>query len=159
MSAMNASSASCVHTNLSCFFSRVKKGCLRSPILATNLLSAAMHPVSLCTFLSLVGDFMFSIALIFSGFASIPLPETRKPGSLTDGTPNVHFSGLSMRRYHQRLSKVSHRSSINESLALVLTMMSSMYASTLLPSWLLSAPWTVRWKVFPAVISPNGILT
>ena len=74
---------------------RAKKGCPRSPILATNRLNEAMHPVNRWTSLSLVGDFMFSIALIFSGFASIPRPETKKPRCFPDGPPNVHLSGLS----------------------------------------------------------------
>jgi hypothetical protein len=37
-----------------------------------NLFRAAMHPVSFCTSLMLVGAFIVVMAEIFSGFASMP---------------------------------------------------------------------------------------
>jgi hypothetical protein len=38
------------------------------------------------------------MAWIFSGFASIPLAETKNPRSAPAGTPKEHFVGLSLRQ-------------------------------------------------------------
>ena len=48
--------------------------------------------------------------LIFDGFASIPLWDTRNPSSLPEGMPNTHFSGLSLKFTWRKLSKVSSKS-------------------------------------------------
>lgn len=155
---MNSFLASWVPSNLSCFLSKAKKGCARSPILATKQLSAAIHPVNLWTSLSLVGGFKFSMALIFLGFTLMPRPETRKPSSFLDGTPNVHFFGFSLSRCHWRLLNVSLRSSISVSPVFVLTITSSTYASTFRLSWSPRAPWITRWYVLPTLIKTYGIL-
>jgi hypothetical protein len=48
---------------------------------------------------------MALIVLIFSGLASIPQHETRKPRSLPVVTPNTHFSGFSLVRVRRNLSR------------------------------------------------------
>ena len=65
------------------------------------------------------------MALILSGFASIPRLETRKPRSFPAGTPNTHFSGLSFMRVRRRLWNVSSKSSRRDVWLLVLTTRSS----------------------------------
>ena len=54
---------------------------------------------------------ILSIALIFSGLASMSRLDTRKPSNFPAGTPNVHFVGFNFMRYFRKLSKVSLRSS------------------------------------------------
>jgi hypothetical protein len=49
------------------------------------------------------------IALILSGFASIPFVETKHPRTLPLVTPNKHFFGLSLSRASHILVKVSAR--------------------------------------------------
>ena len=46
---------------------------------------------------------MFKMALIFSGFASIPLWLTMKPSSFLDGTPKTHLVGFN---FHLKLCKL-----------------------------------------------------
>jgi hypothetical protein len=43
-----------------------------------NLFGATSLTVSLCTYFLLVGGFMFIIAAIFSGFASMALADTKQ---------------------------------------------------------------------------------
>jgi hypothetical protein len=77
----------------------------------------------LCSF---VGFPIISIAWIFSGFASIPLADTKNPRSCPVDTPKEHFVGLSLSLYLFKLSKVSARSLISDSYFLVVMTMSSM---------------------------------
>jgi hypothetical protein len=60
-----------------------------------NLFKAAMHPVSFCTSLMQVGDFILVMAEIFSGLASMPQWLMMKPSSFPEGTPKTHLFGLS----------------------------------------------------------------
>src|SRR3954466_11283370 len=76
-----AASAASSQTNLSAFFSSLYKDDAFSPRRLINRLTAATQLVNLCTSLRQVGLFMFNIALIFSGFTSMPLCETMKPRS------------------------------------------------------------------------------
>src|SRR4051812_26607486 len=75
-----------------------------------NQLRAAKQPVSFWTSCTHTGRFIQSMAPTFSGLASIPRSETRKPSNFPPGTPNVHFDGLSLISYLLRLAKVSARS-------------------------------------------------
>jgi hypothetical protein len=63
-----------------------------------NLLRAAMHPVSLCTFFYDRGASILMMASIFSGFASIPWWLTMNLSNFLAGTPKTHFSGFSFHR-------------------------------------------------------------
>src|SRR5207244_13632754 len=56
------------------------------------------------------------------------------------GTPNTHFSGLSIMRVRRRLRNVSSRSSIRDARLLVLTTRLSTYASTFRPN--------CEWRVY-----------
>ena len=58
---------------------------------------------------------MFKMALIFSGFASIPLWLTMKPSSFLDGTPKTHLVEFNFHLKLRKLLKVSSRSGIKES--------------------------------------------
>jgi hypothetical protein len=55
-----------------------------------NLFKAVMHPVSFCTSLMQVGAFIFVMAEIFSGLASMPRWLMMKPSSFLEGTPKTH---------------------------------------------------------------------
>jgi hypothetical protein len=50
------------------------------------------------------------MALILSGFASMPLVETRQPRTFPFVIPNTHFSGLSLSLSLHMFTKVSTRS-------------------------------------------------
>jgi hypothetical protein len=50
------------------------------------------------------------MALILSGFASIPFMETRHPSTLPLVIPNMHFSGFSLSRASRILAKICARS-------------------------------------------------
>src|ERR1041385_4052183 len=50
------------------------------------------------------------IALIFSGFASMPLSDTMYPRSLPAGTPKVHLAGFNFIWYLRIFLKVSWKS-------------------------------------------------
>jgi uncharacterized membrane protein len=57
----------------------LKNGNPLSADLAMNLFNAANLPVSFCTYFLFVGGCILIIAEILSGFASIPLAETKHP--------------------------------------------------------------------------------
>jgi hypothetical protein len=70
------------------------------------------------------------MALIFSGLASIPRHETKKPRSLPAVTPNTHLFGFSLVWVRRSLSKTRGRLSNRDAHDLTLTTMSSTYTST-----------------------------
>ena len=93
---LRASLASGVQVKHSVFLKRWYRGRPLSPRREMKRLSAARHPMTLCTpFKSLMGP-MLVMAAIFSGLASIPRSETMNPKSMPRGTPKTHFSGLSL---------------------------------------------------------------
>jgi hypothetical protein len=111
------------------FHRSLKNGRARSASLETNWLSAARHPMSFCTSLIWVGGRIAAIVLTFSGLASIPRYETRKPRSLPTVTTNMHLSRFSLVRVRRNLSKTKARLSHRDACDLTLTMMSSTYTS------------------------------
>ena len=102
---------------------------------------------------------MRSMSSTFSGFTSMPRLEMRKPRSFPAGTPNTHFSGLSLSLVVRRLSKASDRSYRWVSCYRVFTMMSSAYASMLGLCKSFKVIRMVRWNVGPAFLSPKGMRT
>ena len=98
-----------VHSNA--FFRTLKNGKHLSVVLETNLLRAATRPVRDWTSLILYGGFISRIALIFSGFALIPLCETMNPRNFLDATPKAHLLGFNFIPYCLSVLKVSCRSS------------------------------------------------
>jgi hypothetical protein len=98
--------------------------------LEINRLSAAKHSMSFYTSLMRAGGRIASIVLIFSGFASIPPCETKKPSSLLIVTLKTHFSGFSFVRVEHNLSRTKSRLSNRDAHDFILTMMSSTYTST-----------------------------
>ena len=107
------------------FFKTLKNGKHLSVALETNLLRVATHPIRDWTSLILCGGFISRIALIFFGFASIPLCETMNPRNFPDATPKVHLLGFNFILYRLSVSKVSCRSSRCFPLSRLFTNMSS----------------------------------
>jgi hypothetical protein len=112
------------------FNSSLKNGKARSASLEINRLSAAKHPMSFWTSLMRAGGRIPSIALIFSGLASIPRFKTKKPISFRAETPNTHLSGYNIMRIEHNLLKTMARLSNRDECDLILTTMSSTYTST-----------------------------
>src|SRR3954469_23112088 len=94
LSDSRASSASLSHTKLSDFRKSRYRGIVVSPSRLMNRLRAATHPVIRWAPLIDAGFWRVMIALIFSGFASMPLSDTMYPRSLPAGTPKVHLAGF-----------------------------------------------------------------
>jgi hypothetical protein len=65
------------------------------------------------------GGRVTSITLIFSGLASIPRCETRKPSSFSTETPNTHLSGFNFVRVERNLSKIMSRLSSKDERELI----------------------------------------
>ena len=85
------------HSMLPQPFSSLKNGRHFSADLEMNRLSEANLPVNFCTPFFVVGGFIYLIASIFSGFASIPLSVIMQPNNLPLRTPKTHFSGFIFR--------------------------------------------------------------
>jgi hypothetical protein len=66
-----------------------------------------------------------ALIVLFSGLASIPWHETRKPRSLPVVSLNTHFSGFSLVQVMHNLSKTRARLSSRDAVDLTLTTMSS----------------------------------
>jgi hypothetical protein len=113
MYSFNALKASCCsdpHSNAPEPLNTLKKGRLHSAIFAMNLFRAAILPVNFCTSYLDFRGFVQTIAFILSGFASIPLTETKQPSTLPLLTLNTHFSRLSFNCALRMVAKVSARS-------------------------------------------------
>ena len=116
----------------------LKKGRHLSVTLETKWLRAATLLVSFCTSLTFLGEVMSSMAFTFFGLASIPCYNTIKPRNFPEETPNKHFVGFNLIRYHLKVLKVSSRLSKWLYTSFLLTSMSSMYTSIFLPICLLN---------------------
>jgi hypothetical protein len=90
-----------------------------------NLFRAAIHPVSFCTSLIVVGASISVMAMIFKGLTSIPRLLIINPSNFSDGTPKTHLVGLSFHQNLRQLLNVSSKSAIRSSGFLVLMTMSS----------------------------------
>ena len=88
-------------------FNALKNGRHFSADLEMNLFSEASLPVNFWTPFFVVGGFIYLIASIFSGFASMPLSVIMQPNSLPLRTPKTHFSGFSLRPWRRRFANVS----------------------------------------------------
>jgi hypothetical protein len=130
---LNAAPACGVQTNVSVFFINWYKGITFSPSQIRKRLRVARLPVNFWTSLRHVDSSVFSMALIFAGFASIPQLDTRKPSNLPTGTPKVYLVGFSFIWNPLRFAKVSQRSFKRVRLSLVLMMKLSTYTCTFLP--------------------------
>ena len=107
LSLSKACCCSCPHSKWSELRRVLKNGRPFSADLEMNLFNAASLPVSFCTYFLLASSFMFTIAAIFLGFASMPLADTRQPSSLLFLMPNMHLSGFNLRLTFRRFSNVS----------------------------------------------------
>src|SRR3954464_15325456 len=102
LSDSRALSASLSQTKLSDFRRSRYRGIIVSPSRLMNRLRAATHPVIRWTPLIDVGFWRVMIALIFSGFASMPHLDTMYTRSLPVGTPKVHLAGFNFTWYVRR---------------------------------------------------------
>jgi hypothetical protein len=123
-SSWNASSASWVQTKSLDFRRSLKnrRACFAS--LEINRLSAARHPVSFWTTLIRARVRITSIALIFSGLASILRCEIRKPSCFPTENSNTLLFGFNFVRVERNLSKTKARLSNRDVRNLILTTMS-----------------------------------
>jgi hypothetical protein len=103
----------------------LKKGRLLSARFAMNMFKAVMWPVNFCTSFLVCRGYIWRIAFILSGLASIPLVGTRQPSTLPHVTPKTHFSGLSLSLTSCILAKVFIRSKIYKAFFLLATTISS----------------------------------
>src|SRR6185436_9293734 len=110
-------------------------GRLRSAERGRNLFRAAIRLVSFCTSLMDLGSSMFQRAFTLSGFASMPLVDTRHPSTFPLCTPKMHLLGFKDSPAFLRLAKVSARSATWLLLTELVTTISSTYARTFLLSW------------------------
>jgi hypothetical protein len=123
--ALKASCCSDPHSKVSETLNTMKRGRLHSAIFAMIQFKAAILPVSFCTSFQDFEGFMQIIAFILSGFALIPLAETKQSSTLPLLTPNTHFSGLSFNWALHMLVKVSTKFCNKVSFFLLATTMSS----------------------------------
>ena len=77
-----------------------------------NRLRAAKQPVSCYTLLTLRIGSMLEMAVILSGFASMPRSDTMYPSSFPFGTPKTHFSGFNLALNLQRFANVAAKFAI-----------------------------------------------
>ena len=103
----------------------LKKGRLLSVAFETNLFSAATCLVSLWTSLTIFGEVKSSMALTFSGSASIPRWDTMKPRNFPDKNLKTNFARLSFILYLLKVSNVFWGSSRWVLASLLFTSMSS----------------------------------
>jgi len=81
----------------------------------------------------------------------------RYPKNFPEATPNVHFSGLSFTLYCLRRSKALSRYWRWSARCTLFTNISSMYTSIVFLIRSLKTLFTIRRKVVPVFLSPNGI--
>src|SRR6266498_2985726 len=93
-----------------------------------------MQPVNFCTSFKAVGEFILNMSLSFSGLASMPQYDTKKPSSFPEGTPKKHFAGFNFHLKRLKFVNFSDRLDMRSSLTRDLMTTSSTYASTLRPS-------------------------
>ena len=106
----------CLHVQWKTCLRVLKKGRHLSVAFETNLFNATTRLVNLCTSLTVLGEVTSSMALIFTGFASIPRWDTIKPRNFPNETPKRHLAGLSFILYFLKVSNISWRSSTSWSI-------------------------------------------
>jgi hypothetical protein len=136
----------------------LKKGRLLSASFTMNLYKAAIRSVNFCTSFLVCGGYIWRMALVLLGLASIPLLETRQPSTLPLVTPKTHLSGFNLSLASRMLAKFSVRLEIYNAFFLLITTISSMYESTFLPTWPFSAAFIILQKVGLALCNLSGIL-
>jgi hypothetical protein len=88
----------------------VKNGIVHSASFEMNRFSDDIQPVSFCTSFLLYGGCIWVIALILSGFASMPFVDTKHLGTFPLVTPNTHLSRFSLSSASHMFAKVSAKS-------------------------------------------------
>ena len=111
LSSWNATTHSSNHSNSFHLCSRRKKGLHLSLDLDINRFKAAIISVSFCTSLGFRGGCKLLMALIWSGFTSIPLWVTMYPKNFLELTPKEHLDAFKRSLCFLRISKIFARSS------------------------------------------------
>ena len=86
--------------------SKRKKGLHLSTDLDMNRFKATIIPVSFCTSLGFRGGCKLLMALIWSGFTSIPLWVTMYPKNFPEPTPKEHLDAFRRNLCSLRISKM-----------------------------------------------------
>ena len=110
LSCWNATIHSSDYSNSFHLCSKRKKGLHLSADLDMNRFKAAIIPISLCTSLGFQGGCKLLIALIWSGFTSIPLWVTMYPKNFPKPTPKEHLDAFRRSLCSLRISKMFVRS-------------------------------------------------
>ena len=105
--------------------SKRKKGLHLSADLDMNRFKATIIPVSFCTSLGFRGGCKLLMALIWSGFTSIPLWVTMYPKNFPEPTPKEHLDAFRRNLCSLRISKMLVRSPTCSDTNLLFTTMSS----------------------------------
>ena len=98
------------HRNSFHICNRRKKGLHLSANLDINRFKAAIIQVSFCTSFGFWGGCKLLIALVWSGFISIPLWVTIYPRNFPDPTPKEHLDAFRRNLCHLKISKMFKRS-------------------------------------------------
>ena len=125
LSYWNATAHSSDHSNSFRLCSKKKKGLHLSADLDMNRFKVAIIPVSFCTSLGFRGGCKLLIALIWSGFISIPLWVTMYPKNFLEPTPKEHLDTFRRNLCSLRISKMLVRSITCSDTNLLFTTMSS----------------------------------
>ena len=125
LSCWNAITHSSDHSNSFYLCSKRKKGLHLSADLDMNRFKAAIIPVSFCTSLGFRGGCKLLIALIWSGFISIPLWVTIYPKNFLEPTPKEHLDAFKRNLCSLRILKMLMRSITCSDTNLLFTTMSS----------------------------------
>ena len=125
LSCWNATTHSSDHLNSFHLCSKRKKSLHLSADLDMNRFKAAIILVSLCTSLGFRGGCKLLIALIWSGFISIPLWVTMYPKNFPEPTPKEHLDAFKRSLCSLRNSKMLVRSITCSDTNLLFTTMSS----------------------------------
>lgn len=107
-------------------------GKLLSANLDTKRLSATILPVRVCVSFKVQGEEICCIAFTFSGLTSMPLSVTIYPKIFPASTQNVQFAGFSLMSCFRTVVSVSSTSDTCNLALLILTSISSTYASIFL---------------------------
>ena len=121
----NATTHSSDHSNSFHLCSKRKKGLHLSTDLDMNRFKAVIIPVSFCISLGFRGGCKLLIALIWSGFTSIPLWVTMYPKNYLEPTPNEHLDVFRRSLCSLRISKMLVRSITCSDTNFLFTTMSS----------------------------------
>ena len=122
-----------------------------------NQPKAAKWPISRCIYFLVDETGVSSTTFTWSGFISIPHSVTKKPRNLSTLMPNRHLRGLSFILYFRIRANASFKWCMCSLRVLLMTTMSSMYASIIRPIKGLNIFAINLWYIAPTFFSPKGM--